>query len=75
MTLSSLAAGSPVCSKSDYMLQDNGNWYKASNQPSTHCEANVACNVDGARLTMLKTEEDVTIFNNLIGINLQLFNV
>ncbi len=69
----SLTAGSPNCSKNGYTLRENGKLYKVSNQSATHCEASVACNRDGARLTMLKTEEDETIFNNMRGINLLSF--
>ncbi len=68
MISGNLAAGSRICSKNGYTLQENGKWYKVSNQSATHCEANVACNRDGARLAMLKAEEDVTIFNNITGI-------
>ncbi len=53
------------CHKEGYKLEENGNWYMSPKLKQNFCTASVACNRDGARLAMFKTEEDIKIFGRV----------
>ncbi len=44
---------------------ENGKLYKVVNDKANHCQANVGCNIEGARLATMKTQQEIDIFKTI----------